>query len=390
MVITDKEFAQAAEFAVKMRHDLHMQPELSWKEVKTTKRVVAELQRIGVKILKVGCHGVESGVVAELEGAHPGPCLALRADMDALPVQEKVEREWKSQVPGVMHACGHDAHTAMLTAAAGLLAAHKDEIHGKIRFLFQPAEESGYVSGARFMEEEGALEGVDAVVGQHVMAPLPKGVIGWRSGVTMASADMWNATVHGQGGHGSSPHTALDPTIATAEMITALQTIVSREIDPQVAAVVSIGCMKGGEAPNVIPESVYINGTVRTTRKDVRDSMEERFTRIMNGVAAAHRCTVELKYDKLIPVLSNDEKVTARCLDILKEAGLGGRLEEQPINMGSEDFSFFADKVPGTFFVVGMGTPAPQHNPSFIVDDEILEVGLRLMSGIALEFGKKA
>ncbi|MDY3869039.1 MAG: amidohydrolase [Pyramidobacter sp.] len=390
MNVSDREFSQAAEFAVNLRHELHMQPELSWKEVKTTQRIVAELEKMGVAILKTGCHGTESGVIAEVKGAKPGPCIALRADIDALPVQEKAECEWKSQVPNVMHACGHDSHAAMLVAAAGIIAAHKDEICGSVRFFFQPAEESGYVSGANFMVQEGALEGVDAVVGQHVQSDMPKGEIGWRAGVMMASADMWNATVHGQGGHGSSPHTAIDPTIAVAEMITSLQTIVSREIDPQVAAVVSIGAMKGGDAPNVIPESVYINGTVRTTRKDVRDSMEERFTRIFGGVAAAHRCTYELSYDKLVPVLANDEKLTLQCLDILKDAGLGDHLKEQRINMGSEDFSFFADKVPATYFMLGMGTPAPHHNPAFTVDDSVLELGVRLMASIALDFGKRS
>ena len=253
---------------VALRREFHMHPERSWEEVETSKKVVEMLKGFGCTIVKTGFGGTESGVVAELKGGKPGGCVALRADMDALPLQEENNVPYASQTPCVMHACGHDAHTAMLLVAAKILSEIRDELPGTVRFIFQPAEESGLRSGARTMLEEGALDGVDCIGGLHVWSLAPSGTVLYRSGPVMAAADAWYLTIKGKGGHGSAPENAIDPTITAANLVLNLQAIVGREVSARETAVVSTGVVKAGETVfNIIPDSVTMNGTVRTFKQ---------------------------------------------------------------------------------------------------------------------------
>lgn len=384
----EKCIQQASERAIPLRHYFHRHPELSWQEVKTTDRLMAELKDLGVTVLRRGFGGTQSGILAEIKGTQPGPCLGVRGDIDALPVHEDPDHELKSEVDGVMHACGHDAHAAILIGVAQVLQSHRDQIHGSVRLIFQPAEESGTHSGALQMVEDGVLEGIDAVVGSHVWAVSDDNTIGYRYGAAMASVDIWNMTVRGKGGHGGNPHMAINPTICAAAMIPAIQSIVSQETNPLEPIVVTIGSLKAGEAPNVIPETCYVNGNVRNSSKAMRDTMPERFKRIVAGIAAAYRCTVDLNYLPIYPVTSNDKGMMDYVTETIRAIGLGDQLVELPMQMGSEDFSYFAEKVPGAYIHLGMGTNFPHHSPHFFVKDSVVPRGIRVMSEIALRYGK--
>ena len=274
-----------------LRRHFHMHPEISWNEKETTKRVAKELEEMGISIIKVGFGGTECGVLAEIKGGKPGKTVALRADMDALPLTEEVESPFKSKNDGVMHACGHDAHTAMLVGAAAVLQEHRQDLKGNVRLIFQPAEEHGRIPGAQAMIDGGALDGVDAVFGLHIMPNLEVGKIQYALGPIMAAADAWHLTVKGKGGHGSAPETAVDPTIGAAHTIAALQTLVSREIPPQETAVVSVGGIKSSSHVfNIIPDRVEITGSVRTFNPKVQDAVEEGM--VASPAIAARRIAV--------------------------------------------------------------------------------------------------
>jgi len=378
-----------AEEVVALRHHFHTFPERSWEEVETSKKVVDVLKGLGCTILKTGFGGTESGVVAELKGGKPGGCVALRADMDALPLQEENAVPYASQTPCVMHACGHDAHTAMLLGAAKILAEIRDELPGTVRFLFQPAEESGLRSGAKAMLDEGALDGVDSIGGLHVWSLAPTGTVLYRSGPVMAAADAWYLTIKGKGGHGSSPENAVDPTITAANLVLNLQAIVGREVSARETAVVSTGVVKAGETVfNIIPDSVTMNGTVRTFNPAVQDTLEAAIRRVIAGLCAAGRCEFELDYRRNLPATINDHAVTMTAKSVC-EAMMGAEnVKETELIMGSEDFSYFERKVPGTFFFLGTGNPEkgtnnPHHHPKFNVDDDALPAGAALLAGFA-------
>ena len=277
---------------VAFRHHLHTHPEIAWQEVETTKAVVEELKKIGCDIVKIGFGGTECGVVADLRGGKPGKRVALRGDMDALPMNEDNDLPYRSQKDGVMHACGHDAHTAMLLGAAKVLSEIRDDIPGTVRFLFQPAEESGLKSGAKAMVEEGALEGVDAVAGIHCWSSAPTGTVLYRSGPIMAAADGWYLTLKGKGGHGSTPELCIDPTITAANIVLNLQAIVGREVSAKETVVVSTGTVKAGLSVfNIIPDSVEMNGTVRSFNPAVQDHVESALRRVIAGACQIGRCT---------------------------------------------------------------------------------------------------
>ena len=378
------------EKVVKFRRDFHAHPELSWKEERTSKVIEQVLKELGFKNVRRGFDGTGSGVIGDIAGRKEVPMIALRADIDALPIEEEADVPWKSTNKGVMHACGHDAHAAILLGVAHMLASVKDKLPCKVRLIFQPAEESGVRSGARQLIEEGALDGVEAIWGLHVWSSLPAGKIGYRSGPTMASADIWEVEIKGKGGHGSRPHEAIDPTIAAASIVLSVQTIISRELDPQETAVLSIGRLESGSAPNVIPEKALIQGNMRTTNSIVRDELPGRIERIAEGIGRALRCEVKMNFIPVYPVTVNDPDMV-ETLKKTASAMFGDQsLIEMPIVMGSEDFSFYQQKVPGAIFFLGMGDPqkgtdAEHHNPTFKTNDEVLKKGVALLTALVME-----
>ena len=379
---------RASEAAVALRRDLDRHPELSWREVETTKKIAARMAELGVSVIKKGFKGTQCGLVAEIKGAKPGPTLMIRADIDALPVAEDPSHDVASECAGVMHACGHDAHAAILASVVQVVQEHRDELCGAVRFLFQPAEEAGPGSGAPAVIADGALEGVDAIIGEHVQSQMPAGKIGWKKGPMMASADIWDIVIRGKGGHGASPHRAVNPMLCAAALVPALTAIAPQEVSALEPVVVGIGAIKAGEARNVIPDTCTMCGTVRCSDMETREAMPERFHRIVDGIAAAWNCTADLKYEKVYPVTVNDPDVTDWILDVAKAEGLEDRLVEREFAMGSEDFSYYGEKIPAAYFNLGMGTDAPHHSAEFRVDDAVVPLGVKLLSALALDYGK--
>lgn len=379
---------RASEAAVALRRELHRHPELSWREVETTKKIAARMAELGVSVVKKGFKGTQCGLVAEIKGAKPGPTLMIRADIDALPVAEDPSHDVASECAGVMHACGHDAHAAILAGVVQVVQEHRDELCGAVRFLFQPAEEAGPGSGAPAVIADGALEGVDAIIGEHVQSQMPAGKIGWKKGPMMASADIWDIVIRGKGGHGASPHRAVNPMLCAAALVPALTAIAPQEVSALEPVVVGIGAIKAGEARNVIPDTCTMCGTVRCSDMETREAMPERFHRIVDGIAAAWNCTADLKYEKVYPVTVNDPDVTDWILDVARAEGLEDRLVEREFAMGSEDFSYYGEKIPAAYFNLGMGTDAPHHSAEFRVDDAVVPLGVKLLSALALDYGK--
>jgi len=376
--------------ATETRRHLHAHPELSWEEVETSRFIASKLEEIGFREVRVGVDGKAIGVVADLTGKQSGngPRVALRADIDALNLIEENDLPYKSQC-GAMHACGHDAHITMLLGTAKLLYSMKDELPGRVRFIFQPAEEDGLRSGAGAMIEEGVLDGVDAIAGMHVWSHVPSGRVQWRSGPVMASAEGWNVKFRGRGGHGAMPHKAIDPTMAAANFILALQTLVSREINPLETAVISVGKLVSGEAINIIPETAEMIGNFRTFSVEVLDKIKEGFRRVADGVAATYRCEAETEYRRVFPYpVVNDRALSELLRDTAIELVGEGDVEESPMLMTSEDFSFYQTKVRGVLFFLGSGdeakgTTAAHHSSRFDFDDDVLPRGIALMSSFA-------
>ena len=379
---------RASEAAVALRRELHRRPELSWREVETTEKIAARMAELGVSVIKRGFKGTQCGLVAEIKGAKSGPTLMIRADIDALPVNEDPSHDVRSECDGVMHACGHDAHAAILAGVVQVVQEHRDELCGAVRFLFQPAEEAGPGSGAPAVIADGALEGVDAIIGEHVQSQMPAGTVGWKKGPMMASADIWDIVIHGKGGHGASPHRAVNPMLCAAALVPALTAIAPQEVSALEPVVVGICAIKAGEARNVIPDTCTMCGTVRCSDMETREAMPERFHRIVDGIAAAWNCTADLKYEKVYPVTVNDPDVTDWILDVAKAEGLEDRLVEREFAMGSEDFSYYGEKIPAAYFNLGMGTDAPHHSAEFRVDDAVVPLGVKLLSALALDYGK--
>ncbi|MFA5851492.1 MAG: M20 family metallopeptidase [Spirochaetales bacterium] len=376
---------------IALRHDIHAHPELGWKEVETSKKIESILKDLGCKNIRRGFGGTGSGVVADIVGGLPGPCVALRADIDALPIVEANDVPYVSTAEGVMHACGHDAHAAILIGAARILTAMKADIPGCVRLIFQPAEETGMHSGAPKLIEEGALDGVSAIGGLHVMSEHPAGVLAIKKGPIMASADIWEIMVQGKGGHGAMPHKAIDPTIATSYIISMLQTVVSREINPLEPVVLSVGKIETGSAPNIIPDKALITGNVRTTDRITRSEMESRMARIAGGVCEALRCTSTLTYTQIYGVTVNDPGLTEIMIKTAAKLFGEEKVKEIPIAMGSEDFSYYGEKIPAVFGMLGINDPAkgtdqPHHSPHFNAGDDQLAKGASLLAGFALNY----
>lgn len=323
-----------------------------------------------------------TSVVARLIGESPGRVIAVRADMDALPISEENDFEFVSKNPGVMHACGHDGHTAMLLGAAKILSGMKAGIRGEVRFLFQHAEEL-YPGGAEEMVEAGVLEGVDAIIGIHLWSGLEVGKIGVVYGPMMASPDTFKIVVKGKGGHAAMPHQTVDSIAIGAQVVTNLQHVVSRGTDPIDNAVVSVTKFVGGTAHNVIPGSVEMIGTVRTLDEEVRKKVPEAMERIIKGVTAAHDASYEFEYERGYRPVVNDVEVTAAVEKTVREVFGEASLEVMRPNMGGEDFSAYQRVTPGAFFLVGAGNEekgitAPHHHPRFTVDEDALENGVKM------------
>jgi len=380
---------------VETRRDLHRHPELSNREERTGRLVAERLRALGLDEVR---HPVaRTGVVGVLKGSRPGPVVALRADMDALPILEKRASPFKSENAGVMHACGHDAHTAMLLGAAEVLVGLKRQLSGTVVFLFQPAEEgapAGEEGGAPLMVKEGALDDpkVQAIFGLHVGLGVDAGRVGWTDGPLMASSDAFTIEVKGKTVHGALPHEGLDPIPVAAEIIQALQVMVSRQVDAQDPKVLTIGRIQGGTRFNVIADRVTMDGTLRTLLPAVRADIKERMARIITSVAAAHGTTAELRYTHP----GNDATVNDKALATASRPALArvfgaGNVEAIRPRMVAEDFSVYGARVPSLFLILGTrnrakGIESLNHTEDFDVDEEALPLGVRALVTLAFEY----
>ncbi|HLM76772.1 MAG TPA: amidohydrolase [Rubrobacteraceae bacterium] len=368
---------------VALRRDIHREPEIGFETEKTAQKVLDALDGLPLEI-QTGV--AENGMVATLQGKGDGPTVALRADMDALPIHEETGLPFASEEDGKMHACGHDGHTSMLVGAARALSQDhlRERLKGTVKFVFQPAEE-GY-AGGQVMVEEGVAEDVSSIFALHLWPGLPFGKVGTKSGPIMAAADAFEMTVKGQGGHGAMPHLAADAVAMAAHIVTALQTIVSREANPVKPAVLTVGQIEAGFAFNIIPETAYLGGTVRTLDPDLRERMSERIEELARGVAHGMRGDIELDYRFSYPVTSNDADAAGLVLDVTTELfGEENAVELDNPSMGGEDFAFFLEQVPGAFIWLGVGDVSGLHTAQFSFDEEILAQGSALLVALALE-----
>lgn len=371
---------------IALRRDLHAHPELAFQEHRTARVVADRLRAAGLQVRE----GVaETGVVALLEGGRPGPTVAVRADMDALPLEEEGDRPYRSRTPGVMHACGHDGHTAIAVTLAEIFARHRAALRGRIKFLFQPAEETA--GGAERMIAEGVLEAprVDRVLGLHLWNYVPVGQVAVKPGPIFASVDELRITVRGRGGHGAIPHDAIDPVLVAAHLITALQALVSRETSPQEPTVLTIGAIHGGTAFNIIPEQVELLGTLRTFEPRVRAYLLERVAALARDLAAAFRATATLRSRPSCPAVVNDPAMTELVRQAAaRELGEGAVVDTRG-TLGGDDMADYLALRPGCYFFVGArnearGLDRSHHNPGFDFDEAALAIGARVLGRATL------
>ncbi len=371
-----------AERIVALRRDIHREPELGFGTEKTARKVLDTLDGLPLEI-QTGV--AENGIVATLKGDGEGPTVGLRADMDALPIHEETGLDFASGTDGKMHACGHDGHTSMLVGAAHALSGMRDRLNGTVKFVFQPAEEGG--GGGRVMVEEGVAEDIDSIYALHLWPGLPFGTAATKAGPIMAAADAFEMKVRGKGGHGAMPHLTADAVAISAQVVTALQTIVAREVDPVEPAVLTVGEIEAGSAFNIIPETARLGGTVRTLNADLRRSMPQRIEELARGVAQGMRGDAELDYTFSYPVTVNDADSARTALEVIGDLfGENDALELPNPTMGAEDFAFFLEKLPGAFVWLGVGEKVSGlHTPTFAFDEEILPKGSALLAALALE-----
>jgi amidohydrolase len=388
------------------RRDIHQHPELGNREFRTSKLVADKLRQLGIEVRTPVAH---TGVVGVLKGGKPGRVVALRADMDALPVTEEVDLPFKSTVRttyngqevGVMHACGHDAHVAILLGVAEVLSSVRGDLPGTVVFLFQPAEEGapqGEEGGAALMVKEGALDNpkVDAVFGLHVTSRYPVGEIAYRAGAELAAVDSFRITVHGRQTHGAYPWLGVDPIVVASQIVLALQTIPSRQLDISLApAVVTVGMIHGGVRNNIIPDDCEMVGTIRSLDQNMRDDIHARIKRTAEDIAAAAGAKADVTIETGYPITWNDPKLTAKMLPTLKRM-TADVIEVNP-TLGAEDFSFYQQKVPGLFFWLGTRPKnetaeqaASNHSPRFYVDESGLGLGIRAMAHVAVDYLRNA
>ena len=395
------------------RRDIHQHPELGNQETRTSKLVADHLRALGMDV-KTGVAG--TGVVAVLKGGKPGPVVALRADMDALPVKEQVDVPFASKAKGsylgkevdVMHACGHDTHTAILMATAEVLAGMKDQLPGSVKFIFQPAEESPAdfepdgkkIWGAKMMVQEGVLDNpkVDAIFGLHVSSAYPAGWLSWRSGPAMAAADQFWIDVTGKQTHGARPWSGIDPIVVSSQIILGLQTIPSRQINSMLEpAVITVGAIHGGNRMNIVPDSVAMTGTIRTYDEGMKKDIHQRIARTADMIAQSAGAKADVRVVELYNATVNNPALTEKMGSTLRRVAGEGNYGLQPKSTASEDFSFYQEKVPGMFFYLGVtpkGTDvdkaAPNHSPRFYVDESGLINGVRALSNLTVDYMARA
>ena len=356
---------------VEIRRHLHMYPELSFKEVNTPKLVAEKLRSYGIDVEEnVG----GNGVVGHLEGAFDGPTIAFRADFDALPIQDEKEVPYKSKVDGVSHACGHDIHTAALLGLAKSLADNRDALHGNVVFIHQFAEEV-VPGGAKAMVEAGCLDGVDYVYGSHVSSWSELGTVLFCEGYAMAAADFFELTIQGKGGHGASPHETIDPIVAAAQFVFGVQPIVSRNTDPIESAVITIGKIESGTVGNVIPDKAHLTGTVRTFNPAIRDLVEQKLNNLCKAIEIQYGAKLEFNYTRGYDAVYNHPTETAMLREAVSINLPDLQVLNAPPRMGAEDFTYYLQEKPGTFFFTGGGNPEinavyPHHHPRFDVDEQ--------------------
>ena len=387
---------------IEWRRDFHQNPELSNREFKTAEKIAKHLTDIG---LQVETNIAKTGVVAILEGDQPGKVIAIRADIDGLPVTERNDLDFKSEVKttflntetGVMHACGHDTHIAILMATAEVLSKHKDKIKGSIKFIFQPAEEGpppGEEGGAKLMIKEGVLENpkVDAIFGLHINSQTPVGTIKYKTGGIMASVERFVINVRGKQTHGSQPWSGVDPILISAKIIDGLQTIISREAElTNEAAVITVGKITSGTRFNIIPESSEMIGTVRTLDPKMREMIEKRMKEMVEGIAKAYGGQASIIFQNNTSITYNDEELTARILPSLQTVAGEENVIIMKATTGGEDFSFFQEKVPGVYFFLGGMTAGntesfPHHTPDFMIDESGLLLGVKAFTQISIDY----
>ena len=387
---------------IEWRRDFHQNPELSNREFKTAEKIAKHLTDIG---LQVETNIAKTGVIAILEGDQPGKVIAIRADIDGLPVTERNDLDFKSEVKttflntetGVMHACGHDTHIAILMATAEVLSKHKDKIKGSIKFIFQPAEEGpppGEEGGAKLMIKEGVLENpkVDAIFGLHINSQTPVGTIKYKTGGIMASVERFVINVRGKQTHGSQPWSGVDPILISAKIIDGLQTIISREADlTNEAAVITVGKITSGTRFNIIPESSEMIGTVRTLDPKMREMIEKRMKEMVEGIAKAYGGEASIIFQNNTSITYNDEELTARILPSLQTVAGEENVIIMKATTGGEDFSFFQEKVPGVYFFLGGMTAGntesfPHHTPDFMIDESGLLLGVKAFTQISIDY----
>ena len=400
--LSEQTYAEIEQKVIDWRRHFHQNPELSNREFKTAEVIAKHLKSLG---LEVETGVAKTGVVGVLKGKHPGKVLALRADIDALPVEERNDLPFKSIVKttfldtpvGVMHACGHDTHTAILMGAAELLSKHRDQIYGTIKFIFQPAEEGpppGEVGGALEMVKEGVLKNpdVDIIVGLHINSQTPVGMIRYKPGGTMAAAQRFVLKINGKQTHGSQPWAGVDPIVIAAKIIDAYQTIISRESDlTNEAAVISVGKITAGVRFNIIPESCELIGTVRTLDFGMQKHINQRMKELAEGIAAAYGGTAELDIQNSTSITNNEPSLVNELLPTLKRVAGKDQVVLSKATTGAEDFSYFQEQVPGFYFFLGGMTPGstgsyPHHTPDFKIDESGLLLGVKAMTEISLDY----
>ncbi len=368
---------------IEWRRDFHRFPEVAFQEVRTSSVIRKFMENLNIPVTacaKTGLRGI-------LKGQTGGKTVALRADMDALPLQEESDKSYKSQNPDACHACGHDGHMAILMGVIQLLAGRKDQFQGDVVFLFQPSEER-IPGGAKMMIEEGALDGVDAVFGLHLWQPLKTGAVGVVKGPMMAQPDVFSIKVRGKGGHGSMPHQTIDPIYVSSQLVVNVQSIISRSLDPLKPGVVSFGTIHGGTIDNIIPGEVSLTGTVRTFEPEIKSMIRNNLEQIVEQTCKAFGAEAELEYTNgYPPVINNPEMVDLVTSVAKKTLGKDCLISIDPV-MGGEDFSYFLQRVPGAFFFLGIGDGQehPHHHPCFDIDEKALPQGVLLMTTLALEY----
>ena len=383
---------------IAIRRDIHQNPELGNREFRTAKLVAERLRELGIETTTGVAH---TGVVGLLRGAHPGRVVALRADMDALPVREEVDVPFASKVKttydgnevGVMHACGHDAHVAVLLGVAEVLVKMREQIHGSVKFIFQPAEEGapmGEEGGAELMVKEGVLENpkVDAIFGLHVGSRVGLGQIGYKSGGAMAAVDTLRIVVRGKQTHGAYPWLGVDPIVVASQIILGLQTIPSRQLDSSLApSIVTIGIIRGGVRNNIIPDEVEMVGTLRSLDVQMRDVLHQRVRRTSEQIAASGGAKATVTITRGYPITYNDPELTERMLPALRRVAGQHNVVQAGASLGAEDFAFYEQKVPGLFFWLGTSSKeAANHSPRFSIDESALLLGVRALANVALDF----